>query len=299
MIVATFLKLFVLTLTLFHSLWLAKRFFHSTYTVTFIKKIKLIITGILSFLADTIGIGSFAINIALVKTFKLMPTSKLPGYVNAAQVLPSTIQALIFMKLIDVDLLTLTTLSVSTAIGGMLGAKIISKLNTNFLKKIMIISFICMIGTILATETHLIQSNGSAIALSGYKLVLTAFCMMIAGSLCAACVGLYATSQAILFVAGISPFAAFPIMMAAGALQQPLVALTYLANNKVPIKEAIIVTLSGLIGVAIGLPLITHVSTNFLHYLLICVLLYNILSLVKTIQPTKETTEIKSQLQAN
>lgn len=285
--IATILKFFTLFLTLFHSAWLVKEVLKNQTVMAFNTKIKFFVCGIISFLADTIGIGSFAINIAIAKAYKLLPTDKLPGFVNSVQVLPGTIQAIIFIKLVNVDLLTLVTLSSATAIGGILGAGIISRVNVTFLKKIMILCFSGMVLLLISTESGLMDISGNAIALSGNKLLITSFFMMIAGALSAACVGLYAVVQVILFIAGMSPLVAFPIMMASGALQQPLVAMTFLANKKVPLKETLIVTLSGLIGIAIGLPLITSVSSRFLHCLLMFVLIYNIMTLLKSLKPIR------------
>ncbi len=279
MLVALILKSLVLILTLLHSGWLILSAYQNKQILSLTNKVKLALGSIIAFLADTIGIGSFAINIAFAKAFKLLPTAKLPGFVNSAQVLPGTIQAFIFMTMIDVDLVTLITLAVAASLGGIFGALFVSKINVIFLKKTMMVCFIGMILLLIASESGLIHISGNALGLSGYKLAVSAFFMGIAGALTAVCVGLYATSQAILFIAGISPLAAFPIMMAAGALQQPLLAMTFLAKDKVPTKETLIVTLFGLIGIAIGLPLITSVSIHFLHTLLISVLIYNIVSI--------------------
>lgn len=287
MIIALLIKIVVIALTLVHCTLLSWKTYQSKVILPLMTKVKLCISGIFAFLADTLGIGSFAINLALAKAFKLLPIDKIPGHVNASQVLPGTIQALIFMKMVDVDFLTLSVLAIAATLGGIFGGVLISKINANILKKLMIICFSGMTLLLLATEAGLLNISGNATSLSGLNLVITAIAMSIAGALSAACVGLYATSQAILFLAGISPLAAFPIMMAAGALQQPLVAITFLSKNKVPVKESMIVSIAGIIGIAIGLPLITSVSVHFLHYLLICVLLYNIFSIASSLKQEK------------
>ncbi len=295
MIIILLLKSAVLFLTLFHSAYLTWQTYQNKILLPLANKVKLGLSGVVAFLADTIGVGSFAINIAFAKIFKLMPTDKLPGYVNASQVLPGTIQAFIFMTMVNVDMFTLATLAIAASIGGILGAIFVSKMNATLLKKLMIFCFAGMIVLLFATEAGLLNISGDAAALSGMKLFITAIAMTIAGALTAACVGLYATSQAILFLAGISPLAAFPIMMAAGALQQPLLAITFLTKNKVPVKETLIVSITGLIGIAIGLPLITSVSIHFLHYLLICVLLYNIFSIASSLKQD-QTLSLESSI---
>lgn len=279
MFLAALLKFLVVILTVAHTTWLIVKACKRATPLPLVNKLKLSLTGIVSFLADTLGMGSFAVNIALAKTFKLMPTSYLPGFVNAAQVLPGTILAIFYIKLINVSLLTLITLTLAASIGGILGALFISRLDTHLLKIIMCLCFIGMIFLLLATELGLTNIGGNNLELTGMKLIITSFFMVIAGALSAACVGLYATSQAILFLAGMPPIAAFPIMTAAGALQQPLLAITFLVKDKVPVRETLIVTMFGLVGITIGLPLITSVSARTLHFLLIFVLAYNVVSL--------------------
>lgn len=295
MILAALLKCIVLLLTIIHSVFLSWKAYQDKTFMPFIQKIKVGFSSVIAFLADTVGIGSFAINIAFAKALKTIPTEKLPGFVNASQVLPGTIQSFIFMKMVDVDILTLCVLATGATIGGMLGAIFISRLNATALKKCMIICFSGMIVLLATTEAGLLDIGGNATSLSGLKLLLTALAMTVAGMLSAACVGLYATSQAILFLAGITPLAAFPIMMTAGALQQPSLAITFLKKDKVPLKETIIASLAGILGIAIGLPLITSVSIHFLHYLLICVLLYNIFAIASSLKEEQTLTPIDTK----
>jgi uncharacterized membrane protein YfcA len=88
-------------------------------------------------------------------------------------------------------------------------------------------------------------------------------------------VGLFALIQAVLFCLGMSPLVAFPIMTAAGAVQQPLSTTIFVLKNKVPLKKALLIGLYGVVGVFIAIPVITRMSTNKLHFLLVLVLAYN------------------------
>jgi uncharacterized membrane protein YfcA len=290
-ILAALLKSLVIVLTIFHTGWLILKARKSKTVLSFANKVKLVFTGIIAFLADTVGMGSFAVNIALAKGLRLLPTASLPGFVNAAQVLPGTILAIFYIKLVNVSLVTLMTLTLAATLGGILGALFISKLNTTLLKKIMCLCFIGMIFLLLATEMGLTNIGGNSLELTGVKLLITAFFMMIAGALSAACVGLYATSQAILFLAGMPPIAAFPIMTAAGALQQPMIAITFLAKGRVPVKETLMVTLFGLMGIVIGVPLITSVSSKMLHLLLVFILGYNVVSIFLSMMTPVKTEQ--------
>ena len=70
---------------------------------------KLMGSGVIAFVADTLGVGSFAVNVALAKLLGTFRDDELPAVNNGAQVIPGTIESLFFMQLVDVDLTTLIT----------------------------------------------------------------------------------------------------------------------------------------------------------------------------------------------
>ncbi|OEZ33586.1 hypothetical protein AS144_03610 [Francisella endosymbiont of Amblyomma maculatum] len=78
-----------------------------------------------------------------------------------------------------------------------------------------------------------------------------------------------------------SPVVAFPIMTAAGAIQQPVTTFAFLINNTVPIRKVLIVSCFGVIRVFIGFNIVTMVSVNQLQWLLVIVITYNVISLTR------------------
>ena len=62
--------------------------------------IKLGLSGIVAFIADTLGIGSFAVNVAMAKLLGTFPDEELPAVNNGAQVIPGTIESLFFMQIL-------------------------------------------------------------------------------------------------------------------------------------------------------------------------------------------------------
>lgn len=244
-------------------------------SITRLGHVHLMISGVTAFFMDTIGVGSFACNIALANYFKTFKDEELPGMLNGAQVLPGAIEALFFLGVIQVDLITLITLIAATCLGGVIGASIISKLNAQALRVVMLIAFPTIIFLILCNQFQWLPIGGNKIALEGHELIWGFMGLLIAGALTAAGVGLFAMIQAVLFCLGMSPLIAFPIMTAAGALQQPLSTCIFVFKNKVPLKKALLISLYGVIGVLLALPIITHLSARKLHILLIIVLTYN------------------------
>ncbi len=246
------------------------------------EKFKLAFTGMVAFIADTLGMGSFAINIALSKHFKTFKDEELPALCNGAQVIPGTLESIFFIQIIDVDLITLLTLVIGTCIGGVLGGNIMTRLSQQKIRFAMIIAFTGIIGLLALKQLHVLPEGGSLIALHSWKLAIGFFAMIICGSLTSVGIGLFAMVQGVLFLMGVSPAVAFPIMTTAGAMQQPLTTLVFLKHNKIPLKKTLFLSAFGCLGVFIALPIISHLNTSWLHSLLLLVMTYNVVAISRT-----------------
>ncbi len=249
-------------------------------TITRANKVKLAATGIIAFIADSIGIGSFAVVIALSKAWKTIKDENLPGTVNSAQILPGAIEAIVFLHVIHVDLITLITLIAGTCIGGCIGGLVVSNLDKRHIQASMFIAFIGMAVVILLNQLGFLPVGGNATILTGWKLWVGFFGTIICGFLPAVGVGLFVVVEILLFLLGMSPLVAFPIMTAAGALQQPLTCTAFVLNKKVPLKKVFIISLTGIIGIMIAIPFVTSLSPYLLRWLMFLIVSYNAVSLM-------------------
>ena len=253
------------------------------------KEYKLLsLSGILAFIADTIGIGSFAVNIALAKAFKTFPDEQLPAMVNGAQIIPGVLESLFFMQIIDVDKLTLITLVAGTCIGGLLGGSVVCKLSKQALRLTMMVCFTLIIGLLVGNEMHWLPVGGNLVALHSTSLIIGFFAMIVCGALTSAGIGLFALVQGVLFLLNVSPAVAFPIMTTAGAMQQPLTTLLFLKQRKIPVKRTLVVSLAGCLGVLMVLPIFKLFTPQMLHIILIAVLLYNVRAISKAFFQTRQ-----------
>ena len=248
---------------------------------------KLVASGIIAFIADTLGIGSFAVNVALAKTFGTFRDDELPAVNNGAQVIPGTIESLFFMQIVDVDLITLVTLVAGTCVGGVLGGFVVSHLSKQTIRLSMIICFIMIIGLLIGHQWHLLPMDGAVVALRSWALLIGFLALAVCGALTSVGIGLFAMVQGVLFLMGVSPLVAFPIMTTAGAMQQPLTTLVFLQQNKIPLKKTLILSLAGCIGVAITLPIFNYMTVTWLHSLLLGILIYNVLAIGRTYIQTR------------
>jgi uncharacterized membrane protein YfcA len=256
-----------------------------------IQYIKLILSGIIAFIADTLGLGSFAVNVALAKLLGTFNDGELPAVNNGAQVIPGAIESLFFMQLVDVDLTTLLTLVAGTCLGGFLGGFVVSQLSKQAIRLAMICSFALIIILLISHQFRLLPVGGDLTELHSWKLVIGFFALAICGALTSAGVGLFVMVQGVLFVMNVSPVVAFPIMTTAGAMQQPLTTLVFLQKNKIPLKKTLILSLSGCLGVLITIPIFSHLTITWLHLLLLFILIYNFLAIGNTYLRSRPATK--------
>jgi uncharacterized membrane protein YfcA len=266
-----------------------------TEHISFTKKIKLMICGVAAFIADSLGIGSFAIVIAICKSWKLVDDKDLPGIVNGAQILPGIIESIFFLQLVYVDIKTLIILIIGACIGGILGGLFVSHLKQQTIRIVMFIAFFSMILLILAEKLNLLAIGGTEISLIGWKLWVGFFAMIVCGILPSVGVGLFVLVQTVLFLLGLSPLVAFPIMTTAGALQQPLITLTFLFEKKILLKEVFIITIAGALTVLFVIPLISYISFELLRWFLLLTISYNaICILISYFKDKKDSLPIVS-----
>ena len=254
--------------------------------------IKLASSGVLAFISDTVGIGSFAVNIALAKFLGTFPDDELPAVNNGAQVIPGMLESLFFMQVIQVDLTTLLTLVAGTCLGGVIGGSVVTRLSKQAIRLAMIGCFLLIICLLLCEKLGLMPVGGDLIALHSWKLVFGFMAMVVCGSLTCVGIGLFAMVQGVLFLMGVSPAVAFPIMTTAGAMQQPLTTLVFLKQDKIPLKKTLIISVFGCIGVFIALPIVSHLTTSVLHSLLLCIMLYNLIAIGRTYLRSRGRTPI-------
>ncbi|HVT62342.1 MAG TPA: sulfite exporter TauE/SafE family protein [Legionellaceae bacterium] len=250
--------------------------------------IRLLFSGILAFISDTLGMGSFAVNIALAKIFGTFSDEELPAMNNGAQLIPGAIESLFFMQYVEVDLTTLVVLVLGTCIGGLLGGGIVSRMGKQAIRLAMISCFAFIICLLMSNQLGFLPVGGTATALYSWKLLLGFFGVMLCGALTSVGIGLFAMVQAVLFLLSVSPLVAFPIMMTAGAMQQPLTTFMFLRSAKhMPLKKVMILSMGGCIGVAITLPVFNYLTVSWLHGLLILILCFNLIAISRTYLQTR------------
>lgn len=235
----------------------------------------LMFTGFVANIADTLGLGSFAVVVALNNRWKFIDDKRLPGTLNAQSVLPAMLQSVLFLHVIEMDLIVLVIFVLAACFGGILSGFLVSRLDKQSIRIAMIIGFLGIATLILANQLHLLPVGGNETSLPLSKIMIGIPAMILAGMLPAIGSGLYVPIQVILFFLGLSPLVAFPIMTTAGAIVQSSTAYAFAVKKEIAVEESLILSLSGLLGVAVAVPLITWVDPTLLRWLLLGIVVYN------------------------
>lgn len=118
-------------------------------------------------------------------------------------------------------------------------------------------------------ETPVIVPAG--IGLSGYKLVITGLIFLVLGALMTAGVGLYAPAMAVVFISGLSPIVAFPIMMGACAFLMPAAGYRFIKESAYDRKISLGISFGGIFGVILATTLVVNMPMEVLTYIVIVV----------------------------
>jgi uncharacterized membrane protein YfcA len=230
---------------------------------------------------DTLGIGGFAPMTAIFKQFKLVNDRIIPGTLNAAMTIPIVIEALIFIKDVKVDLITLVSMLIAATLGALLGAGYVSKLDEKKVQLYMGIALIIVAVIMLAGKLGILPSGGDAVGLSGVKLVIAIIGNFVLGALMTLGIGLYAPCMALVYALGLSPLVAFPIMMGSCAYLMPAATVKFIREGAYHRGATLWSTIFGSIGVIVAAYLVKSLPISILTWIVIGVVLYTSLNLLK------------------
>lgn len=232
-----------------------------------------LIGGVANFL-DTLGVGSFAVKTACYKQFKLIDDRVLPGTLNGQCVLPTVTQSLIFVGAVTVEPLTLISMMMAAAAGAAWGARHVASFDRQTIRLVMAISLLVVAGLIFAGLLGLFPVGGDAMGLSGYKLAIALLGNFIFGVLMNVGIGLFAPCMTLVYLLGMNPLAAFPIMMGSTAVLSVFSAGTFIRKGAFDAKAVLAVAIFGPIGVVLAAMLVKSMDMEMLKWLVAFIVIY-------------------------
>lgn len=237
----------------------------------------LCIIGAVTDFFDTWGIGCFATTQAGFKFTKTCPDAEMPGTLNVGHTIPVVTEALLFFSFVDIDPLTLYLMIAAAVAGALVGASIVCKWN---LKMIRVALGCALLGLaiVMACKNAGIGPfglAGTALGLTGIKLIIGIIVNFFLGALMMVGFGLYIPCTALVSLLGMNIGAAFPIMMGSCAFLMDTSAIKFIREGKYNRKAALALTISGCIGVLFAYLLMKYMfSLHTLTYIICVVMLY-------------------------
>lgn len=200
-------------------------------------KKKAVITAIIGFIAnflDTLGIGSFAPTSAAFKLTKSVDDALVPGTLNVGDTVPVCVEAFLFFGIVEMDILTLVLMIVASVIGSLVMAGIVTKFDRKKVRYALFVGLFLLATVVLMRNLGVgpFGTQGTALGLTGGKLVIAVVGNFIFGALMSIGVGLYAPCMAMVLALGMDAGCAFPAMMGSCAF------LMAFGNGPKFIKEA-------------------------------------------------------------
>lgn len=241
------------------------------------EKVSWVKTGLIGFVVnffDVLGIGAFAPQTALLKFTKQTSDKLIPGTMNVANTLPVLIQAIIFIQVVEVEPITLIVMFLTAMGGAILGADIVGKLSEKNIRLTISIALLITAGFMFANKMHWIHGEGVAIGIHGWKLVIAGVVNFVLGAMMTAGVGLYAPCMALVYLLGLSPQVAFPIMMGSCAFLMPPASYKFIKSGAYNRKAALGMAIPSIIAVLIAAFIIKTLPLDTLRWLVLIIIVY-------------------------
>jgi uncharacterized membrane protein YfcA len=253
--------------------------------------------SVISFIAnffDTLGIGSYATTTSMLRPGKLVPDQLLPATLNVGYVIPTVIQAYYYNKTVPVDSTTLVVMIGASVIGAWLGAPIVAAMPRRKIQIGMGVSLLLFVVIAIMGQPQigLLPTGGDALALTGGKLAFAAVANFTLGALMTLGIGLYGPCMILIYMLGMRPTAAFPIMMGSCAFLMPLASVRFLRTQAYEPKAILAMLLPGIPAVLIAATMVTNFPKNVVSWLVVVVVTYTAVNLLRAARREKDIASV-------
>jgi uncharacterized membrane protein YfcA len=174
----------------------------------------------------------------------------------------------------DVDPLTLISMIAASVLGAWLGAGLVSRLPRRAVQLGMSTALAAAAVLLLMTNLGWMPGGGEAAGLGGARLAFAVAVDFALGALMSLGIGLYAPCLILVCLLGMSPLAAFPIMMGSCAFLMPIGGVRFIRKASYSPRAALGLTLGGIPGVLVAAYVVRSLPVTWLRWLVLVVVLY-------------------------
>ena len=232
-----------------------------------------VLLGFITNFFDTLGIGSFAPTTSVFKFTKMVPDDRIPGTLNVGHTLPTITQAFIYTLLVKVDFTTLVLMIAAAVLGAQIGAGIVAGWPKRNIQIGM--GFALLVAAILFAMKglNILPPGGTALELTGVKLILGLLGNFALGALMSLGIGLYAPCMILISLLGMDPIAAFPIMMGSCAFLMPVGSAKFISTGRYSFRAALGLALGGIPAVLIAAFIVKSLDLGTVRWMVVVVVL--------------------------
>jgi uncharacterized membrane protein YfcA len=239
-------------------------------------------TGFVTNFFDTLSIGSFATTTAIFRQWRMVRDEWIPGTLNVGHTLPTIAQAIIFTKLVPVDGLTLALMILAAVLGSWLGAGVVSgwprrKIQVGMGSALLVFATLMFLGMI-----NIVPGGGTLLKLEGTRLAIGLAGNFILGALMPMGIGLYAPCQILIYLLGMDPKAAFPIMMGSCAFLMPIGSARFIREKAYDARAVLGLAIGGVPAVLIAALIVKELTLTYVRWLVLVVVVYTAGTLLHT-----------------
>jgi uncharacterized membrane protein YfcA len=231
---------------------------------------------------DTLGVGSFAITSSIYKLLNLVADDLIPGTMNVGHAIPTVAEAMIFIAVVAVDFKTLISMIVASVLGAWFGAGMVSGWSKRRIQIGLGLALLAAALLMLGSQLKLYPIGGEALGLTGLKFWVAVVGNFILGVFMQLGVGLYAPCMILVYFLGMTPRAAFPIMMGSCAFLMPVGSYQFIRARRYDSIAALGLTLGGIPAVLLAAYIVKSLPLGAVRWLVFFVVTYTALMLLRS-----------------
>ena len=240
------------------------------------------ILEVLIYFCATLGISDFLLNTILYRRMKLGPDEKIPGTLISAGLLPGAVIAFSLLRVENpVELTTLIPCAASIALGCVLGAKLVGRINGQKIRQVL---GIALIGSMIALIVKIIVSagaTGTATGLTMAELFIAVPFSVFWGAVNMIGVPMKPAGTAFFLLLGMSPLSTLTLVLVMGCIGPMSGAPSVLKRGAYHEKLCSAAVVGGTIGAVAGSLFAISVNAVVLNILLLIVMLIAIISIFR------------------
>jgi uncharacterized membrane protein YfcA len=247
--------------------------------------------GLLTDFFDTLGIGSFATTTALYRPGRIVADENLPGTLTVGHMLPTVIQAFIYITIVEVDPTTLVSMIAASVLGAWLGAGVVTRLPRRGVQIGMGIALLAAATLILCRLLGVLPDpkSGDVIGLDWGMLGIAVACNFVIGALMTIGVGAYAPILILVSLLGMNEKTAFPIMMGSCAFLMPVSGARFILAGRYDARAALGLTLGGVPAVLVAAFIVKELPLYYVRWGVVAIVVFTAISMLYSAWTERKT----------